>query len=92
MKIYAMRNPAFLSDTFVFKHITDVWGCGTVDEWFYIKLNSKNKIEEIGINIESRIMQPINKDSLKEANPTQKRIFNIIGTEFWATLLSQRKI
>lgn len=91
MKIYAMRNPSFLSDTFVFKNIKDVWGCGPVNKWFYIKLNSSNKIEEIGVNIENRIMQPLKIELLKEADATQKRIFNSIGTEFWATLLSQKK-
>lgn len=34
-------------------------------------------------------MQPLKNDLLKEANKTQKRIFNSIGTEFWATLLSK---
>ena len=91
MKIYAMSNPAFLSDTFIFKNIKDVWGCGPVDESFYIKLNSSNKIEEIGVNIENRIMQPLKSELLKEADATQKRIFNSIGTEFWATLLKQKK-
>lgn len=37
MEIYAISNPAFLSDTFIFKNIKDVWNCGPVDEWFYIK-------------------------------------------------------
>lgn len=91
MKIYAMSNPAFRADTFIFKNIKDVWGCGPIDEWFYIKLNSSNKIEEIGVNIENRIMHSIEKDSLVEANTTQKRIFNSIGTEFWATLLRQKR-
>ena len=91
MKIYAISNPAFLSDTFIFKNIKDVWNCGPVDEWFYIKLNRRNKIEEIGVNIENRLMQPLKNDLLKEANKTQKRIFNSIGTEFWATLLVRSK-
>ena len=72
MKIYAISNPAFLSDTFIFKNIKDVWNCGPIDEWFYIKLNRRNKIEEIGVNIENRIMQPLKNDLLKEANKTQK--------------------
>ena len=80
MKIYAISNPTFLSDTFIFKNIKDVWNCESVDEWFYIKINRRNKIEEIGVNIENRIMQPLKKDLLKEANKTQKRIFNSIDT------------
>ena len=36
-------------------------------------------------------MQPLKSELLKEADATQKRIFNSIGTEFWATLLKQKK-
>ena len=86
-KIYAVPNPMWLSDTFVFRKHEDK-KLGTV----YIKLNHENKIEEVGINIEDRMHNTplesiLTKKSCQEANELQKTILNSIGDEYWYEVL-----
>lgn len=53
--IYEIDNPCFLADTFVFTKVIDrdyrLYG-----ETIFVKVNSSNKIEEIGRCIEERIL------------------------------------
>ena len=43
MRIFEIPNPLWLSDTFIFSEIKNIGSC-------YIKVNYRNKIEEIGID------------------------------------------
>lgn len=83
-KIYAAANPMWYADTFIFAYMKD-FGC-----YAYVKVNSGNKIEEIGINLEKRMhntkFENINKI---EATKLQKSIFNRIGKEYWWKLYKQ---
>lgn len=83
-KIYAVANPMWYADTFIFAYMED-FGCHV-----YVKVNHVNKIEEIGINLEKRMhntkFEDINKT---EASRLQKSIFNRIGEEYWGTLYNQ---
>lgn len=83
-KIYAAANPMWYADTFIFAYMED-FGC-----YVYVKVNSDNKIEEIGINLEKRMhntkFEDINKT---EATKLQKSIFNRIGKEYWWGLYKQ---
>ena len=61
--IYEIDNPCFLADTFVFSKIIDrdyrLYG-----ETIFVKVNSSNKIEEIGRCIEERIFSNIEYEEL----------------------------
>ena len=50
-KIYAAVNPMWYADTFIFSYMKD-FVC-----YVYAKVNSDNKIEEIGINLEKKNAQ-----------------------------------
>ena len=77
-KIYAVANPMWYSDTFIFAYMED-FGC-----YVYVKVNHVNKIEEIGINLEKRLHNTRFEDMDKtEASRMQKSIFNRIGEEYW---------
>lgn len=53
-KIYEMRNPCFLADVFVFTKIEDE-DYSLDGKTIFVKVNSENKIEEIGKCIEGRV-------------------------------------
>lgn len=77
-KIYAVANPMWYADTFIFSYMED-FGC-----YVYVKVNHANKIEEIGINLEMRMHNTKFEDMNKsEASRLQKSIFNRIGKEYW---------
>ena len=61
--IYEMDNPCFLADTFIFTKIIDrdyrLYG-----ETIFVKVNSSNKIEEIGRCIEERLIGDIEYEEL----------------------------
>ena len=85
-KIYAVANPMWYADTFIFSYMED-FGC-----YVYVKVNNVNKIEEIGINLEKRMNYTRFEDIDKtEASRLQKSIFNIIGEEYWWGLYNQSK-
>ena len=83
--IYEVRNPLWLSDTFIFcyKHFDDVFLAGDVDATLYIKVNANNKIEEIGTDFVNRFNSSIKKEDIKEASEIHKVIFSAIGDEYW---------
>lgn len=85
--IYAVPNPMWLSDTFVFREHEDE-ELGTV----YVKINHHNEIEEVGIDISRRMHNRplemiLNGKSCKEATKVQKMRLNAIGDEYWYHVL-----
>lgn len=89
--VYAVPNPFWLADTFVFREHEDP-EIGTV----YVKLNHKRKIEEIGIWIDKRMhnchLQSIKEmKSCKQANKKQITILDSIGDEYWYHILNMHK-
>lgn len=80
-KIYAVANPVWWADTFIFSYLKDL------DCYAFVKINYNNKIEEIGIDIEERMHNTRVEDmKKKEATRFQKSIFNRIGGEYWYKL------
>lgn len=85
-KIYAVANPMWYADTFIFSYLEDL-RC-----YVFVKINHRNKIEEIGINIEVRMHNTRVEDmKKKEATRLQKSIFNRIGGEYWCHLYNHQK-
>lgn len=79
IEIWSIRNPMWLSDTFVFAYHDD-FKC-----YVYVKVNFENKIEEIGIDLEVRMhgVKFENMKSKQKASDLHKQIFNSIGDEYW---------
>ena len=82
-KVYAISNPYFLSDIFVFKEHP---AFGSV----YIKLNCNGKIEEIGRNFDTRFHRQV-QDIIRladchDANDKQKKALDLIGDEYFYTI------
>ena len=84
-KIYSTPNPLWWGDTFIFSYNED-YCC-----YVYVKVNSRNKIEEIGIDLESRMHNTKFADMKykREANRLQKSIFNRIGEEYWSCVYGE---
>ena len=85
--VYAVPNPYWLSDTFVFREDDEL---GSV----YVKLNCEDKIEEIGVDISRRmhgcpVGKIIDSEHCAEANDVQKTILNSIGEEYWHKIKNQ---
>ena len=85
--IYAVPNPMWLSDTFVFRKHEDE-EIGTA----YVSINYRNEIEEIGIDISRRMHNRplemiLSGKSCKEATKVQKMRLNCIGDEYWYHVL-----
>lgn len=79
--IYAVANPMWLADTFVFFYMKDF------GSYVYVKINHRNKIEEIGVNLEARMHNRRFEDmDKKEATRLQKSIINRIDNEYWYDL------
>ena len=86
MKTYAIKNPYWLADTFIFRrhgYFGSVW----------VKINHKNKIEEIGCDFPSRFccgdytLKEIEcSEHCKEATKLQQSILNRIDDEYFAKL------
>ena len=71
--IYEIDNPCFLADTFIFTKIIDrdyrLYG-----ETIFVKVNSNNKIEEIGRCIEGRLCFGVEYEELiKKAKLASKK-------------------
>ena len=96
-EIYEVKNPYWLSDTFVFckRHYDDVFLVGEVDLVCYIKVNIQNQIEEIGTNFERRFGQDLNvilkRDDVKQSTNLHAIMFTLIGNEYWLELFKERK-
>ena len=56
--VYEIDNPCFLADTFVFEEIKEGFLNGKT---IYVKVNCENRIEEIGIGIEDRLHNSLEK-------------------------------
>ena len=96
-KIYAIRNPIWLADTFIFSKMTSEDENGKIENHYpYITLNSKNKIDEIGTDITLRMgfMFPIGPiiDKSSEATKLQKSIYRRIDKELWGMLISREQL
>lgn len=87
--IYTYRNPVWLVDRFIFKEHPKL---GTV----YVKVNRRNKIEEIGIDIESRTsvsMENIMKSKLlSESTKLERSILNRIDDIVFEHCISVWKV
>ena len=99
-KIYAIRNPSWMADTFIFTKVVREDYNGKMQIYYpYIKINSKNKIEEIGVDVAIRLccmfrkmtIEPI-LDKSSEATKIQKQIYRIIDNELWGTLISREQL
>lgn len=85
-KIYAVANPMWYADTFIFSYMKDL-GC-----YAYVKVNSDNKIEDIGIELGKRMHNTRFEDKDKtEASRLHKSIFNRISEEYWWKIYNQYK-
>lgn len=85
---YEIMNPYFLADTFVFKVVKDKDSC-LYGKTVYVKVNTDNKIEEIGIDIEKRMHNiPLDKliEKSNEATKEHKQALRCIGSEYFAFL------
>lgn len=92
-KFYAVRNPQFLSDIFIFSERVICSKTITV----YIKIDCYRKIEEIGIDIEERmhglaLENIIKSDLCSNASKAQKRLLNCIGDEFFARIVNIKEL
>lgn len=77
-KTYAIPNPLWYGDTFIFRY-NDDFGC-----YYYVKIDCYNKIEEIGIDLVRRMKSPkFIEDKKVEATRLQKSILNRISDELW---------
>lgn len=84
MITYAIKNPCWLADTFIFRrhgYLGSIW----------VKINSRNKIEEIGYDFPSRfhcnnIKEVECDEHCKEATRLQQSILNRIGEEYFFKL------
>lgn len=96
-EIYEVKNPYWLSDTFVFckKHYDDVFLVGEVDSVFYIKVNYCNQVEEIGTDFESRFScdyhHLLERKDVKKATNLHKIMFTLIGSEYWLKTIWKKK-
>lgn len=96
-EIYEVKNPCWLSDTFVFckRHYNDVFLVGELDLVCYIKVNAHNQIEEIGCDFERRFSQDFNailkRDDVKRSTNLHAIMFTLIGDEYWLKLFRERK-
>ena len=87
--IYEKANPCWYADTFIFKKDeklgTTVW----------VKVNSKNKIEEIGIDIEHRTPCRDLQDLISKSEPAtqlHRNIINRIGDEFFGMIKQRQEL
>ena len=89
MKTYAIKNPYWLADTFIFRrhgYLGSIW----------VKINYKNKIEEIGYDFPSRfhcadIKEIENNEHCQEATRLQQSILNRIGEELFYAIRNRNE-
>lgn len=93
--VYEMRNPAFLSDVFVFAG-KEPAGTPLTGKVPYVKLDCDNRIEEIGVDLAERAGFTdygtlVASGAVSEATPVRRAIFSAIGDEYWRFLAGRRK-
>ena len=88
-EIYQRCNLAWYADTFIFKYLQ----IDDIMTTVYVKINHKNKIEEIGTDVAGRMhcdrssFEELKKLKYTEpATKLQKNIINRIGKEYWCSL------
>ena len=89
MRTFAIKNPCWLADTFIFrehKKLGSVW----------VKINHNNKIEEIGYDFPSRfhcnnIKEVECNEHCKEATRLQQSILNRIGEELFYAIRNRNE-
>lgn len=93
-KIYQIRNPFWLADTFLFSKIEidfTNYDKGSVTSYPYIKVNPRNKIEEIGSDIRTRIgggnIESIIGKSFV-ANKAHSSVYKTIDMQYWGGIVS----
>jgi len=84
-EIYAIKNPSWLADTFIFCEYED-----KDIETVFIKLNNDNQIEEIGTHIMRRMhlydvsfTELVSSKRCRKATDEEIAIFKCIGDEYW---------
>ena len=92
MEAFQINNPLWFSDTFVFMKYDFDGHMSTV----YVKLNNMNKIEEIGIDIISRLHVKSMEDMMSigpytKATRLQYSIINRFGEEYWWSILYTKR-
>ena len=83
--VYEIDNPCFLADTFIFRKVKDKES-RLCNKTIFVKVNSDNKIEEIGLCIEGRLTESFDKlvSKSKIASKKHKHVFRTIDHEFFA--------
>lgn len=91
MKIYEKDNPCFLADTYVFGEVSfedKIYHC-------YVKVNCRNKIEEIGTEIQERFFGNWSIEKIieksRDATKLHKSIFRRFDTEYWCKLIKHEQ-
>lgn len=87
---YSVPNPYLLGDRFVYAHHKEL-------DTVYIKLNSSEEIEEIGIDIVKRMHNtPLDKIKelwgCREANEIEQTLIEHIGEEYWYHIYNFKKL
>lgn len=99
LDIYEVKNPYFLSDTFIFckKHYDNVFLVGECDLVLYIKINNRLQIEEIGNDFAKRFHyenydELLQRKDVRKAEPIHRIIFSLIGDEYWLKNVVSKKV
>lgn len=97
-KIYQLRNPFWLADFYVFSEIEvdlSLYDKGTVTAYPYIKVNPKNKIEQIGADIRSVFQGTAVGTAVDEiiknspiANKAHRSAYETIDMEYWDNIVA----
>lgn len=94
-KIYQLRNPFWLADTYVFSKMEfdlSLYEKGKVTTYPYVKVNPRNKIEETGSDIRNvfpqyKIDSIIEKSSI--ANKSHSLVYKVIDMQYWGGIVSR---
>lgn len=97
-KIYQLRNPYWLADFYIFSEIEvdlSLYDKGTVTAYPYIKVNPRNKIEQIGADIRSVFQGTAVGTAVDEiiknspiANKAHRSAYETIDMEYWDNIVA----
>lgn len=93
-KIYQLRNPFWLADFYVFSEIEvdlSLYDKGTVTAYPYIKVNPRNKIEQIGADIRSLFQGTAVDEIIKNspiANKAHRSAYETIDMAYWVGIVT----